>query len=118
MKVRTAIMTGITGLMLSAGFVSGVSAQPAYRYRPWRYNQMRYGTSNEWQAQQMIRQAYRDILQREPDPGGLQTYMDNVMNRGWTEADVRNSMLQSPEYAQRFGYGARPYGYRYYRYNR
>src|SRR5262249_629758 len=117
MKIRTALMTGITGLVLNTRLVSAGCAQPVYRDRPWRYNQMRYGVANEWQAEQMIRQAYRDILLREPDPGGLQTYLDNVMRRGWSELDVRRSLLNSPEYAQRFGY-ARRYGYRYYRYYR
>ncbi len=100
MKIRSAIMTGVTGLMLTAG-LGTANAQPPWRY--YRYRQMRYGMNNQWQAEQMVRQAYRDILQREPDPSGLQAYMDNVLNRGWTDSDVRRALLNSPEYAQRFG---------------
>jgi hypothetical protein len=108
MKMRTAILTGVTGLMLNMGLGSAVFAQPP----AWRYRSMRYGMNNEWQAQQMVAQAYRDILRREPDPSGLQAYTDNVVRRGWSEADVRHALLTSPEYAQRFG-GARFRGYRY-----
>jgi hypothetical protein len=51
-----------------------------------------------------------EILDREPDPSGLQSYTDAIVNRGWSEQAVRQSLLNSDEYAQRFG------GYRGYRY--
>ena len=60
----------------------------------------------------MVAQAYRDILRREPDPSGLQQYTDAMVNRGWSMAQVRQSLLQSDEYAQRFG----AYGRNYWRY--
>lgn len=44
-----------------------------------------------------IRQAYLDILDREPDPAGLASY-DALMGRGTTEAMVRESLIRSEEY--------------------
>ena len=108
MRIRTAVLTGLTGLMLNAGLGSTAFAQPPYRYRnSWMAR--RYAGSGQWQAEQMVRQAYRDILQREPDPSGLQSYTDAIVSRGWSDAAVRRSLLNSDEYAQRFG------GYRGYR---
>ena len=104
MKMRSAIVTGVTGLMLSAGLGSAVvDAQPVYRYRN-NAVQGRYAMSADRQARQMVRQAYREILRREPDQSGLRQYMDAMVNRGWSYADVRRSLLESDEYAQRFGY--------------
>lgn len=103
MKVKTAILTGLTGLMLSAGLGSDAFAQP-YRYpdRDSSYGR-EYRSRGYWQAQQVVREAYREILQREPDRSGLREYTDAIMRRGWSERDVRRSLLRSPEYAQRFG---------------
>jgi hypothetical protein len=103
MKVRTAILTGVAGLMLNAGLGSAVFAQPVYRYRNGMMTQRYYNGNGTWQAERMVRQAYRDILQREPDPSGMQAYTDAMVNRGWSYADVRRALLHSDEYAQRFG---------------
>ena len=108
MKMRSAILSGVTGLMLTAGLGTSVQAQPAYRYRN-SVMQGRYAANPQAQARQMVRQAYRDVLRREPDQSGLRQYMDAMVNRGWSYADVRRSLQESDEYAQRFGYN------RYYR---
>ena len=42
-------------------------------------------------------------MKREPDPSGLQQYTNAIMYRGWSDAAVRRSLLNSPEYAQRLG---------------
>jgi hypothetical protein len=49
------------------------------------------------QAQRVVARAYRDILGREVDPTGLRDYTDAMVNRGWSEADVRRALLNSPE---------------------
>src|SRR5215471_9887927 len=49
-------------------------------------------------ADAIVRQAYRDLLNREPDAGGLQQYKDKVLREGWSDEQVRNSIMQSPEY--------------------
>jgi hypothetical protein len=45
--------------------------------------------------------AYNRILQREPDPGGLESF-NRSMNEGLTEAQLHEALLRSAEYAQRF----------------
>jgi hypothetical protein len=69
---------------------------------------------NRWQAEQVVRQAYLDILGREPDPSGMQQYTSAMLQKGSSAADVRRSLLSSPEYAQRRGalrYGLSRSGY-------
>jgi hypothetical protein len=103
MKMRSAVLTGVTGLMLNIGLGSAVQAQP-YRYRNNAVQQGRYAMSSDRQARQMVREAYREVLRREPDPSGLRQYTDAVLNRGWSNADLRRSLMESDEYAQRFGH--------------
>ena len=49
----------------------------------------------------VIREAYHDILAREPDPGGLADY-DRSMKRGLSEADLRERLLRSRDFSLRF----------------
>ena len=46
----------------------------------------------------VITQAYMRILGRPPDAGGLESY-NQAMNSGLTEAEMRESLLRSNEYA-------------------
>jgi hypothetical protein len=46
----------------------------------------------------IIREAYRDILGREPDPGGMAHY-DGLLNAGMSEAALRETLVRSPEFA-------------------
>ena len=46
----------------------------------------------------VITQAYMRILRRPPDAGGLEAY-NQAMNSGLTEAQMRESLLRSNEYA-------------------
>ena len=48
-------------------------------------------------ADRIIRRAYQDILGREPDPSGLETYRRNIIERGWDEQDVRTALRHSQE---------------------
>jgi hypothetical protein len=93
MNTRTAVITGITGLMLSVGTAATTSAQSA-----------RYGYTSstaERQAERIVRRAYRDILRREPDASGLRQYTEAMLYNKWSEADVRRSLMSSDEYANR-----------------
>jgi hypothetical protein len=58
-----------------------------------------YSTNRSMQPERIIRRAYEDILGREPDADGLRTYRSKMIDQGWTEADVRNALRQSDEYA-------------------
>jgi hypothetical protein len=124
MQVRAAILTGVTGLMLTLGAGDAAFAQSQDRYRD-RYED-RYGDQSEyrdldqygsrdrsysrqdrsgraWRAEEIVRQAYRDILRREPDGSGLRQYTNAMLREGWSQADVRRSLQRSDEYAQKFG---------------
>nr|CDW92040.1 Putative glycosyl hydrolases family 39 [uncultured bacterium] len=48
----------------------------------------------------IIRDAYTEILRREADAGGLEHY-NRLMNQGSSEADLREALLRSDEYAQK-----------------
>ena len=111
MKIKAALLTGMAGLMLSGGMASQASAQYYGRSYNDEVQTRRYMRATQRQARQIVRQAYRDVLRREADASGLQQYMDAMLNRGWSEADVRRSLMESDEYAQRMG------SYRY-NYNR
>jgi hypothetical protein len=125
MRMRTAIFTGVAGLMLNLGLGSAVFAQSDDRYREryddrdryedrGRYDDRRYDdrdqyssrrdrSGREWRAEEIVRQAYRDILRREPDRSGLRQYTRAMLREGWSQADVRRSLQRSDEYAEKFG---------------
>lgn len=52
-------------------------------------------------ADRIVRRAYQDILNREPDYNGLVSYRNQIMHHGWDEHDVRVALQKSPEYRQR-----------------
>ena len=47
---------------------------------------------------QIVRRAYQDILERDPDPAGLRAYRSRIVDDGWTEEQVREALRASPEY--------------------
>jgi hypothetical protein len=55
----------------------------------------------------IISMAYVRILERPPDAGGLAAYND-AMNAGLSEALMRESLLRSPEYAEKNPGGPTP----------
>ena len=112
MKIRTAVLTGLTGLMLTMGLDTAASAQTYRVYREAPSGGRYYAASSRWQVQQIVRDAYRDILRREPDSGGLRQYTNAMLREGWSADDVRRSLLGSDEYAQRFGSRSRYYSQR------
>src|SRR5262245_30396950 len=98
MRLRTAVLAGLTGLMLNGTLAS---AQVIYREVPpaRRY----YVADNRWEARHIVAQAYRDVLRREPDASGMRQYVNAMLYEGWSENDVRRSLASSREYRQRFG---------------
>jgi len=48
----------------------------------------------------IVSDAYEEILERAPDAGGLAHFNDR-MNQGLSEADLREALLRSDEYAQK-----------------
>jgi hypothetical protein len=51
-------------------------------------------------VEQIVRRAYQDVLQRNPDPEGMRTYRSRMIDDGWTEQDVRQALRESPEYRE------------------
>jgi hypothetical protein len=49
----------------------------------------------------IVRRAYQDVLGRDPDQGGLRQYRSRIVDDGWTEAQVRESLRNSPEYREK-----------------
>jgi hypothetical protein len=51
----------------------------------------------------IIRRAYRDLLGRDPDEDGLRHYRQLMLERDWTDAEVRENLRKSDEYRRRSG---------------
>ena len=49
-------------------------------------------------ADHIVRRAYLDLLGREPDPSGLKQYRWTLLEKDWTESDVRDDLRRSEEY--------------------
>ena len=49
-------------------------------------------------VERVIRRAYQDILDREPDRDGMRLYRSRMIDDGWSEKDVRDALRKSPEY--------------------
>jgi Domain of unknown function (DUF4214) len=93
MRILTAFATALALNIAGAAVVSAQYYPPSER--SWRD----YGMSN-WRAERIVRQAYREILGRDPDPSGLQQYTNAMLYRDWSETDVRNSLMSSSEYRE------------------
>jgi len=49
----------------------------------------------------IVKRAYEDVLNREPDKAGLRIYRSHIIDDNWTEQDVRKSLRDSAEYKGR-----------------
>jgi hypothetical protein len=49
-------------------------------------------------ANRIIKRAYLDVLGREPDPQGLRHYRHLLLEKNWTENDVRAELRKSDEF--------------------
>lgn len=54
------------------------------------------GKTPAW-ADAVIRRAYQDVLGRDPDPSGLATYREKLLEKNWSERDVRSDLKHSEE---------------------
>ena len=46
-------------------------------------------------AEAVVRQSYRSVLGRDPDPSGLRSWTQQVVNNNWTQGDLDNALRQS-----------------------
>jgi hypothetical protein len=51
----------------------------------------------------IIRRAYRDLLGRDPDDQGLRNYHRLMLDRDWSEAELREQIRKGDEYRHRAG---------------
>jgi hypothetical protein len=49
-------------------------------------------------VEKIVRRAYQDVLQRDPDDSGMRTFRSRMIEQGWTEQIVRDSLRKSEEY--------------------
>ncbi len=52
-------------------------------------------------ANRIIRRAYLDVLGREPDSSGLKHYRELLLDKDWTEGDVRDDLRRSDEFRKK-----------------
>jgi Peptidase inhibitor family I36 len=52
-------------------------------------------------ADRIVRRAYEDILDRQPDTAGLRLYRSRIIDDGWSEQQVREALRKSPEYKEK-----------------
>jgi hypothetical protein len=50
------------------------------------------------EAQALVRRSYRSVLDRDPDPSGLRSWTDQVINNDWTQRDLENALRNTDEY--------------------
>jgi hypothetical protein len=48
----------------------------------------------------IVRRAYQDLLNREPDAAGLRIYRSHIIDDRWGEAQVRDAVRNSPEFRE------------------
>jgi hypothetical protein len=51
----------------------------------------------------LIRRAYLEVLGREADPSGLKHFRINLLEKNWTEADIRDALRKSDEFRKGAG---------------
>jgi hypothetical protein len=52
-------------------------------------------------AERIVRRAYLDVLGRKVDESGMGHYRKYILERNWTEGDVRDDLRRSDEYKNR-----------------
>lgn len=67
------------------------------RSRSGDWDRDHYSYRDDYDVDRMISRAYQDILGRDPDPEGLRTYRSNVIDRNWSEKQVRDALRSSSE---------------------
>jgi peptidase inhibitor family I36 len=66
----------------------------------WGHHHGGFGGGHHGDADAIVRRAYEDVLNREPDAEGLRAYRRHLIDDGWTEQQVRQSLRESPEYRE------------------
>jgi len=78
-------------------------SRDARRYPNEPYGRTVQPNASRWtyrDAEQIVRRSYRSVLGREPDPSGLRSWTEQVINNNWTQRDLEYALRQSDEYRQ------------------
>jgi len=59
---------------------------------------------SEKRVHDAVTRAYREVLKRDPDAGGLENYSKMMQQKGWSESDVREDLKRSDEYRKSRGH--------------
>jgi hypothetical protein len=59
-----------------------------------------FGRPGGEDPERIVRRAYQDVLEREPDAVGMRLYRSRIIDEGWTEAQVRDDLRNSREYRE------------------
>ena len=57
-------------------------------------------TMTRAKAEDVVRRAYRAVLNRDPD-GGAEGYINSVMRDNWSQQDVERELQKSDEFRNR-----------------
>lgn len=57
--------------------------------------------SSSEDPEKIVRRAYKDILDREPDASGLRLYRSRIEDDDWSESQVREALRSSDEYRRK-----------------
>lgn len=52
----------------------------------------------EYRSRVVVTKAYREVLRREPDPAGLETYLRCMVDKGWDDSKVRAALRSGDEF--------------------
>lgn len=61
----------------------------------------RAGRGAQANPEMIVRRAYQDILERDPDQAGMRLYRSRIIDDDWTEQDVRQALRTSPEFREK-----------------
>ena len=100
------------GLMKSAGSSKQDNekkrSEREFRDEDSRRDDHKQSVGDRWRSQRegsgpevIVRRAYEDILNREPDQEGMRVYRSRILDDNWSEQDVRNDLRRSQERAGR-----------------
>jgi TorA maturation chaperone TorD len=55
-------------------------------------------TMTRQKAEEIVTRAYRSVLGRDPDPAGMEGYVQGVLRKHWSEPDIARELRNSDEY--------------------
>jgi hypothetical protein len=74
---------------------------------PEEFNKQLSSTKLSASVEDLVTKAYREVLHRDPDPSGMETY-SRLLREGKTVEWLKNQLRESEEFKQKFGSSAQP----------